>query len=57
MKEYDIGGYFGLELLDNGEFHKNAIRLNTGRNALEYILQSNRYKKNNYYSEKKIRKH
>lgn len=40
-----IGGYFGLELSNNKEFHKSAIRLNTGRNALEYILLVNSYKK------------
>ena len=39
-----IGGYFGLELRSK-EFHKDAIRLNTGRNALEYILLANSYKK------------
>jgi hypothetical protein len=40
-----IGGYFGLELNENGEYHSNAIRLNTGRNALEYLLVAGRYKK------------
>lgn len=40
-----IGGYFGLELSKSKEFHKNAIRLNTGRNALEYVLLANSYKK------------
>jgi len=32
-----IGGYFELELLRREEYHKNAIRLNTGRNAFEYV--------------------
>ena len=36
MKE--IGGYFELELNKRVEYHKTAIKLNTGRNALEYIL-------------------
>ena len=40
-----IGGYFELELPMGGEFHKNAIRLNTGRNAFEYILRARDYKK------------
>lgn len=40
-----IGGYFGLELSKGKVFHKSAIRLNTGRNALEYILLANSYKK------------
>lgn len=40
-----IGGYFELELSKNLEYHQNALRLNTGRNALEYILESTRYDK------------
>ena len=40
-----IGGYFGLELDKKNEYHSEAIRLNTGRNALEYILISGFYKK------------
>lgn len=40
-----IGGYFSLELLQHEEYHKDAIRLNTGRNCLEYILRVRGYKK------------
>ena len=40
-----IGGYFSLELPFCKEYHKNAIRLNTGRNCLEYILRARRIKK------------
>lgn len=40
-----IGGYFELELKENVIYHEDAIALNTGRNALEYILEINRYKK------------
>ena len=40
-----IGGYFSLELPLHEEYHKDAIRLNTGRNCLEYILRSRGYKK------------
>ena len=40
-----IGGYFEIELDEREEFHKNAIGLNTGRNALEYILCAKKYKK------------
>lgn len=40
-----LGGYFGLELARGSEYHKNAIRLNTGRNCLEYILRARGYKK------------
>ena len=40
-----IGGYFSLELPHYKEYHKDAIRLNTGRNCLEYILRAHRYKK------------
>jgi hypothetical protein len=43
MKE--IGGYFELELRKGKEYHKDAIRLNTGRNALELILKVKKYKK------------
>lgn len=40
-----IGGYFSLELPFWEEYHKDAIRLNTGRNCLEYILRARDYKK------------
>lgn len=38
MKE--IGGYFELELPLSQEYHNNAIKLNSGRNAFKYILKS-----------------
>ena len=40
-----IGGYFELELPQGTEYHSQAIALNTGRNALEYILRARGYKK------------
>ena len=40
-----IGGYFELELPQRTEFHKAAIALNTGRNALEYILRVRGYRR------------
>ena len=40
-----IGGYFSLELPLREEYHKDAVRLNTGRNCLEYILRARGYKK------------
>lgn len=40
-----IGGYFSLELPQCEEYHKDALRLNTGRNCLEYILRARGYKK------------
>ena len=40
-----VGGYFSLELPLVEEYHKDALRLNTGRNCLEYILRSRGYKK------------
>ena len=40
-----IGGYFSLELPKYEEYHKGAIKLNTGRNCLEYILRVRRYNK------------
>lgn len=40
-----IGGYFSLELSYYEEYHKNALRLNTGRNCIEYILRARQYRK------------
>ena len=40
-----IGGFFELELNYKKEYHDKAIKLNTGRNALEYILRANEYRK------------
>lgn len=40
-----IGGYFSLELPIHEEYHAGAIKLNTGRNALEYILRCRKYEK------------
>ncbi len=40
-----IGGYFSLELPFHEELHKDALRLNTGRNCLEYILRARQYRK------------
>lgn len=40
-----IGGYYELELPQRAEYHKAAIALNTGRNALEYILRVRGYKR------------
>ena len=40
-----IGGYFSLELPKREEYHKDALRLNTGRNCLEYILKARGYNK------------
>lgn len=41
-----IGGFFELELSFKGTgIHQHSILLNTGRNALEYILKAKRYQK------------
>lgn len=40
-----IGGYFEIELDEKYEFHPDALKVNTGRNALEYILKANNYVK------------
>jgi len=40
-----IGGYFELDLRKGAEYHQGAIRLNSGRNAFEYILLAKKYKK------------
>jgi hypothetical protein len=40
-----IGGFFELELRDGSEYYSKLLSVNTGRNALEYILKENNYKK------------
>lgn len=40
-----IGGYFELEINKRKEYHENALVLNTGRNAFEYIILANSYTK------------
>lgn len=40
-----IGGYFSIELSLCEEYHADAIRLNTGRNCLEYIVRARGYNK------------
>lgn len=40
-----IGGYFFLEINDGRERHSDALRLNAGRYALEYILKARKYRK------------
>ncbi len=38
-----FGGYLGMEFSKGREYHDQLLRLNTGRNALEYILRVNKY--------------
>ena len=38
MKE--IGGYLGVDEFIDNEYYKDLIRLNTGRNALIYIIKA-----------------
>lgn len=40
-----IGGYFELELQKRGIYHREGIPLNTGRNALEFLLKNKQYDK------------
>ena len=40
-----IGGYFELELPRRKEYHNNCLRLNSGKNCLQIILQCRRYSK------------
>lgn len=40
-----IGGYFSLEIPQREEYHKGALRLNSGKNSLEYILRARKYNK------------
>lgn len=42
----EIGGYFELEVNPiKKEFHSSALKLNSGRYCLQYILRAKRYKK------------
>lgn len=41
----EIGGFFELELHWREEYHAGAIKVNTGTNALEYILKARKYRK------------
>ncbi len=41
----EIGGYFGLERFTGEEYHKDAVAVNTGRNALLYVLRARGVKK------------
>lgn len=36
----EIGGYLELECASNPQYHKNAVLLNSGRNALRYIIKA-----------------
>lgn len=40
-----IGGYFELETKKGNDYHERALRLNTGRNAFEYIVMTRKYNK------------
>ena len=40
-----IGGYPALELRQGEHYHTGALKLNTARNALEYILRVRGYDK------------
>ena len=40
-----IGGYFGLHINTESSYYPELLALNSGRNALEYILLSRGYKK------------
>jgi len=41
----EIGGFFELQLRKGEHYHKGAVRLNTARNCLEYILRAKKYRK------------
>ncbi|WP_164122281.1 MULTISPECIES: hypothetical protein [Sphingobacterium] len=43
--EKTIGGFFQLQLSDGEEYYPSLIKLNTTRNALEYILKVKNYTK------------
>jgi hypothetical protein len=41
----EMGGYFGFELLINRPYHQDMVELNTGRNALLYLVKARKIKK------------
>lgn len=41
----EIGGYFELENLIDNEYYKDAIRLNSGRSALRYLIKIRKVRK------------
>ncbi len=41
----EVGGYFQLERLISNEYYNNLISINTGRNALMYLLEAKKIKK------------
>ena len=45
MNAPEIGGYFGLEAFSGNEYYKDLIALNTGRNALLYVLKARNIRK------------
>ncbi|MCO7176444.1 hypothetical protein ACFP7A_11345 [Sporolactobacillus kofuensis] len=44
-KQKIIGGFFSLELPKHTEYHEQALRLNSARYCLEYVLRARNYKK------------
>jgi hypothetical protein len=40
-----IGGYFELERVDGQEYYPHLLKLNTGRNCLEYLIRAGDFKK------------
>ena len=45
MKYKSIGGYFEYEENHGGLYHDSALKLNSGRNALEYLIKAKSIKK------------
>lgn len=41
----EIGGYFGMEIFGGEEYHRGLIGVNSGRNALLYIIKARRINK------------
>jgi len=41
----EIGGYFEFEQLVDNEYYKDLLKLNTGRNALVYLMKAKKIKK------------
>lgn len=45
MPKSEIGGYMEMETFRGQEYHSDAIRLNSGRHCLEYLIKAKKIKK------------
>ena len=44
MAQKEYGGYIEFEYFHGKEFHEDAVKLNSGRHALEYLIRAKHIK-------------